>query len=129
MIDHVSFHVPTARYEEVVTFYLKALAPLGYTKQLNIGGIACGFGDSPHNAKFWIGQTDDTAKQLSGVFHFGFSAKTREVVDKFFKEGIKAGGKDNGKPGIRKLYHPNYYAAFLIDPVGNNVEVVNHSPH
>ena len=56
--------------------------------------------------------------------HLAFSATERGAVDRFYKDGIKAGGKDNGKPGLRADYSPTYYAAFLIDPDGNNVEAV-----
>ncbi|CAI6235889.1 unnamed protein product [Periconia digitata] len=117
-IDHISFNVPSPRYEEVVAWYLKALAPLGYVKQDEIKDIACGIGDTPHKSKFWIGQTDDASRQLGGVLHLAFTAKDHDAVDKFFEEAIKAGGKDHGKPGIREKYHSNYYGAFVIDPLG-----------
>ncbi|KAF2639607.1 glyoxalase/bleomycin resistance protein/dioxygenase [Massarina eburnea CBS 473.64] len=128
MIDHISFNVPPSRYQEIVTFYLAALAPLGYTKQMDISGIACGIGDSPSNARFWLGQFEDIAKHITGIFHLAFMAKSRDVVDRFHQEAIKAGGKDNGEPGIRSKYHANYYAAFVVDPLGNNIEVVIHTP-
>jgi hypothetical protein len=117
-IDHFSFNVPPSKYEEVVNWYLAALAPLNYTKQINIEGVACGLGDSPYTAKFWIGQNDDPSKQVSGVFHLGFKAKDHAAVDKFYEKAIKAGGTDNGKPGLRTMYHPNYYGAFVVDPLG-----------
>jgi catechol 2,3-dioxygenase-like lactoylglutathione lyase family enzyme len=64
----------------------------------------------------------------TGRMHFAFQAKNRETVDRFHSVALAAGGKDNGKPGERPSYHPGYYAAFVLDPDGNNVEVVFHGP-
>ncbi len=61
--------------------------------------------------------------------HLAFQAKDRAAVQRFHAAGLKAGGKDNGGPGEREKYHPGYYAAFLIDPDGNNIEAVYHGPH
>ncbi|WEK52418.1 MAG: VOC family protein [Candidatus Kaistia colombiensis] len=63
----------------------------------------------------------------TGRCHIAFQAKDPATVDAFHATGLKAGGRDNGAPGLRD-YHPNYYAAFLLDPAGNNIEVVNHGP-
>ena len=68
----------------------------------------------------------EAAGKLTGRHHIAFQAKDRETVDLFYSEGLKAGGKDNGAPGERKKYHPGYYAAFLLDPDGNNIEAVHH---
>ena len=68
----------------------------------------------------------EAAGKLTGRHHIAFQAKDRETVDRFYSEGLKAGGKDNGAPGERKKYHPGYYAAFLLDPDGNNIEAVHH---
>jgi len=68
-----------------------------------------------------------SAGKVTGPSHFAFQAKDRAMVDRFHAEAIRAGGKDNGKPGERP-YHPGYYAAFVLDPDGNNVEVVFHGP-
>lgn len=83
---------------------------------------------------FWIDElfvssiTSKTAAgQLTGRIHVALQAKNREAVDRFYVAAIEAGGKDNGKPGVRK-YHPGYYAAFVIDPDGNNIEAVHHGP-
>lgn len=114
MLDHIAFSVNSAKYEEVVAWYVAALAPLGYAKQRDFG-VACGLGPSPNEAKFWIGSKDtDSATGL----HLAFRANDHETVDKFFEAATKAGGKDNGAPGIREKYHANYYAAFVIDPLG-----------
>lgn len=66
--------------------------------------------------------------ELTGRHHLAFQAKDRAMVDAFHREGLAAGGRDNGPPGLRK-YHPGYYAAFLIDPDGNNIEAVFHGEH
>lgn len=65
--------------------------------------------------------------KLTGRSHFAFQASSQEVVKRFYEEGLKAGGRDNGAPGERP-YHPGYFAAFLLDPDGNNVEAVFHGP-
>ncbi|KAF2279161.1 glyoxalase/bleomycin resistance protein/dioxygenase [Westerdykella ornata] len=127
MLDHAGFSVHPSRFEEVVNFYAAALAPLGYTKQKEFPGVAVGFGPSQHSMPFWIAAKEVTAGAAHG--HVAFSAKDHETVDRFHAEGIKAGGTCNGKPGLRNNYHPNYYAAFLLDPLGNNIEVVDHLPH
>jgi lactoylglutathione lyase len=84
---------------------------------------------------FWVDELfvsskDSKAAQgvVTGRMHFAFQAKSREVVEKFHSAALAAGGKDNGKPGERPSYHPGYYAAFAIDPDGNNVEAVFHGP-
>jgi hypothetical protein len=114
MLDHVGFAVHPSKYDEVVNWYLAALAPLGVTKQNEYPGQACGLGTDKHNIPFWIAAKEDA--KVTGV-HLAFSAKDHETVDKFHAEALKAGGIDNGPPGIR-FYHPNYYGAFVFDPVG-----------
>jgi catechol 2,3-dioxygenase-like lactoylglutathione lyase family enzyme len=93
-------------------FYTSALAPLGLEPTVYEG--ACGFGD------FWITERDAPAQ---GV-HFAFVASDRERVDAFHASALKAGGVDNGAPGLRVDYGENYYAAFVLDPDGVNVEAV-----
>ncbi|RWQ53273.1 VOC family protein [Mesorhizobium sp.] len=66
--------------------------------------------------------------QLTGRHHLAFQAKDRAMVDAFYKAGLDGGGTDNGAPGERQHYHPGYYAAFLLDPDGNNIEAVFHGP-
>lgn len=79
--------------------------------------------------EFFVSSKDmkGAAGKLTGRSHFAFQADSREVVETFYQEGLKAGGRDNGAPGERP-YHPGYFAAFLLDPDGNNVEVVYHGP-
>ena len=69
-----------------------------------------------------------TGTEPTGHTHFAFRAKDRATVDAFYEAALAAGGKDNGAPGLRRDYHPDYYAAFVIDPDGNNVEAVYHGP-
>jgi predicted lactoylglutathione lyase len=120
MIDHVGLHV--ANVAAAKKFYSAALAPLGYKVAADYGDDAAGFGDESGRPDFWIAKS--AAKK--SATHVCFSAKERAQVDAFYKAAIAAGGKDNGKPGIRKDYHPSYYGAFVIDADGNNVEAVCH---
>lgn len=69
-----------------------------------------------------------SAGVLTGRAHLAFQAPDRETVERAYRAGLEAGGKDNGAPGMREQYHPGYYAAFLLDPDGNNIEVVFHGP-
>ena len=71
----------------------------------------------------WISRADTVQPT-----HIAFTARSREAVDAFFDAAIRAGGKDNGKPGVRAEYHPSYYGAFVLDPDGHNVEAVIHTP-
>jgi catechol 2,3-dioxygenase-like lactoylglutathione lyase family enzyme len=126
MIDHVGF--PVSDYERSKAFYLKALAPLGYAlvkevDQTENHSRAAGFG-AGQKPDFWIGGEGG----LDGVLHVAIVAKDRATVDAFYRAAIAAGAKDNGAPGLRPLYHPNYYGAFVRDPDGHNVEAVCHAP-
>ena len=115
MIAHTTLAV--ADSGRATAFYLKALAPLGYRKNMDFGE-AVGFNDGK-NTDFWI------AKQETVVpLHLAFEAKSREEVEAFYEAALAAGGKDNGKPGYRVEYWPGYYAAFVHDPDGHNVEAV-----
>ena len=80
--------------------------------------------------ELFVSSADSRAAQgkLTGRHHLAFQAKDRAMVDAFYKAGLAGGGKDNGAPGERP-YHPGYYAAFLLDPDGNNIEAVHHGPH
>jgi FAD/FMN-containing dehydrogenase len=115
MIDHFCITVPAERMEEVTKWYLAALAPLGYTKQMDYG-VAVGLGTDPSNAKFWIGA--QKGNEPTGATHFAFGCHDHAVVDEFHKKALEAGGKCNGQPGLRPMYHDKYYAAFVFDPVG-----------
>lgn len=117
MIDHLGIAVKD--YEKSKGFYLEVLKVLGYELIMEFPGT-CGFGTNG-KPEFWITK-DDTA----GKNHIAFCADSREKVDAFYNKAIELGGKDNGKPGIREMYHPNYYGAFVIDFDGNNIEAVFH---
>ena len=108
----------------LIAFYEAALQPLGYSKLASYdGGAGFGQGDGASfwidGASLWIG----TSRGTSSV-HIAFSCRDRRSVDAFFEAALRAGGKDNGTPGIRSDYHPAYYAAFVTDPDENNVEAV-----
>jgi len=118
MLDHVSIgvkNVPASR-----KFYDAALKPLGY-ECLDASETSAGYGRK--SVQLWLGQTDHPVKadERSGL-HFCFSADSREAVDAFYKAALRAGGRDNGKPGIRPDYTQPYYAAFVVDPDGYRLE-------
>lgn len=127
MIDHIGF--PVSDYARAKAFYATALAPLGYslimevTQQERPGEGAAGFG-ADGKPDFWIGGEGALNKPV----HIAIVAKDRPTVDAFYKAAIAAGGRDNGAPGIRAHYHPNYYGAFVLDPDGHNIEAVCHGP-
>ncbi|OCL04526.1 glyoxalase/bleomycin resistance protein/dioxygenase [Glonium stellatum] len=123
-LDHIGLTVPPAQYDSTITWYLAALAPLGFTKQVEFPGAAVGLGPSKAEAVFWIASKADA--KPGPAFHLAFRGKDREAVDRFHEEAVRAGGTCNGEPGVRAHYHPGYYAAFVLDLVGNNIEVVNH---
>ena|SRR5579871_2576419 len=127
MLDHIGFAVEN--FDRSSSFYQAALKPLGLVIVMQVtpeesGGYAgAGFG-STDKPLFWIG----SGEKPNGGTHVAFTASDRPAVDAFFHSAIGAGGKDNGAPGLRPHYHPNYYAAFVLDPDGNNIEAVCHSP-
>ncbi len=118
MLDHVVLGV--ADYERSKAFYRAALAPLGLEVVLEIDNVSCGFGKQG-NPEFWVG-----TRERSGPVHVAFASPDRATVDAFYAAAIAAGGRDNGKPGPRDLYHPGYYGAFVFDPDNNNIEAVCH---
>ena len=123
-LDHVA--ISTADYPASLAFYEKALAPLGIRTHMKFegeDGNVAGLGsDMPF---LWIG---DGGKLTGGRVHIALRANTRAEVDAFYAAAMAAGGKDNGGPGLRPHYHENYYAAFVFDPDGNNIEAVCHAP-
>jgi catechol 2,3-dioxygenase-like lactoylglutathione lyase family enzyme len=122
MLDHVGYSV--SDYERSKAFYEKALAPLGITLLMEPAPGIGGFGDAG-KPYFWIG-TRSSAPQTE--IHVAFEAPDRRTVDAFHAAALEAGGTDNGGPGVRELYHPTYYGAYVLDPDGNNVEAVCHKP-
>jgi catechol 2,3-dioxygenase-like lactoylglutathione lyase family enzyme len=117
MYDHIGLKVKDL--EASVRFYNAALAPLGHVLFSGDNTYA-GFGP-PDAPALWLYAAESAG---SAGTHVAFRARDRAAVDRFHKDGIKAGGRDNGRPGLRPDYSPTYYAAFLIDLDGNNVEAV-----
>jgi catechol 2,3-dioxygenase-like lactoylglutathione lyase family enzyme len=128
MIDHLSLGV--ADLAKSRAFYDAALAPLGYRRLFNVADTS-GYGPTlaeplrEQALPFWIGH-DAGRLGLSG--HVCFKAQARAAVDAFYKAALAAGGRDNGEPGLRPIYHPSYYAAFIVDPDGHRIEAVCHQP-
>jgi catechol 2,3-dioxygenase-like lactoylglutathione lyase family enzyme len=121
MFDHVKFGV--SDYAASRAFYLKALAPIGL-EVVSEGSPSYGIELSADGkSSLCLCQTDEKPAHL----HIAFVAQKREQVDAFHRAALEAGGKDNGAPGLRPNYHANYYAAFVIDPDGHNIEVVCHA--
>ena len=120
MLDHIGFGVTD--YTLSKTFFLNALQPLrvGIVME-GEHGIGIGPNGKP---SLWLFQTSDRPAPL----HLAFTAQNRQQVQDFYRAALEAGGKDNGAPGLRPHYHPNYYAAFVIGPDGHNVEAVCHQP-
>ena len=115
MIAHTGLAVRD--FEAAKCFYEQALAPLGYASKMETGESA-GFNDGK-NTDFWIG-----ASNAVEPTHVAFEAKSRDEVEQFYRAALAAGGRDNGGPGYRREYWPGYYAAFVYDLDGHNVEAV-----
>lgn len=119
MLDHIGLEVRD--YAVSKAFYAEVLAALGYGLVEETHGW-CGFGP-PGKPQFWIHEGQPAATPV----HVAFAASDRTVVDRFHATAMSAGGRDNGVPGLREIYHPNYYGAFVLDPDGNNIEAVCHA--
>jgi catechol 2,3-dioxygenase-like lactoylglutathione lyase family enzyme len=125
MLDHVGF--PVSDFDAAKAFYRYVLAPLGYELVTDIDGDDrgrhAGFG-SRGRPQFWITE----GVPVVGRLHVAFAAQDQASVDAFYKAAITAGGTDNGPPGLRPHYHPDYYGAFVFDLDGHNIEAVCHEP-
>jgi catechol 2,3-dioxygenase-like lactoylglutathione lyase family enzyme len=120
VLDHVILNVRDMAAARA--FYDAALAPLGLGVVREFG-TGCGYGTAG-KPEFWVARRDDP----SAAVHVAFSAPDRATVDAFYVAALAAGGRDNGAPGVRERYHSAYYAAFALDPDGNNIEAVTHRP-
>lgn len=124
VLDHIGLSV--SDYASAKAFYTAALQPLGITLMMEFGRDVTGTSDvagfGRHKPYFWIATGGATTP-----IHIAFGAATRAEVDAFYKAALAAGAKDNGAPGIRAHYHPDYYGAFVLDPDGHNVEAVCHA--
>lgn len=124
MIDHITFGVADAARS--VAFYDRALAPLGIRRLAELpleetdGIRVVGYGDV--TPWFWLAEE----RAVTGLMHIAFRAADRTAVDGFHRAALEAGGPDNGAPGLRPHYHPGYYAAYVFDPDGHNIEAVCH---
>jgi catechol 2,3-dioxygenase-like lactoylglutathione lyase family enzyme len=121
MIDHTG--VLVSDLAKSIAFYEKALAPLGYVMMMKFDDKVAGFGVGG-KPDFWI-----AAGSPTDHIHIAFRAKGRAEVRAFYEAAMAAGGKDNGPPGVREMYHPDYYGAFVLDPDGHNIEAVCHEPY
>ena len=120
MFDHIGFGATDVAASKA--FFVAALAPLGVAVVME-GPEGVGLGRHGKPA-LWLAPTSDRPAPL----HLAFAAESRQVVDVFYKAAMAAGGQDNGPPGLRPQYHPDYYGAFVIGPDGHNVEAVCHKP-
>jgi catechol 2,3-dioxygenase-like lactoylglutathione lyase family enzyme len=124
LIDHIEFAVRDAEISRL--FYEQALAPLGFELVITIGPARTRTGGTRHGLGtngypcLWLHDNELPGKGT----HIAFAAEDRSLVDAFYQAALVAGGLDNGPPGIRQHYHANYYAAYVLDPDGINVEVV-----
>ena len=125
IIDHIGFAV--SDIERAIAFYEKALVPLGLGLEMRLGKEitgtveVVGFGKDG-KPELWLSAGARTEPRV----HVALIAESRAVVDAFHAAAITAGGRDNGPPGLRPHYHPNYYGAFVLDPDGHNIEAVCH---
>lgn len=120
MFDHVGIGV--SDYAASKAFFLAALQPLGVAVVME-GPYGAGLGRD-NKPTLWLSQAAEKPAHL----HLAFAAASRRQVDEFHRAALAAGGKDNGPPGVRPQYHPNYYGAFVIGPDGHNIEAVCHRP-
>jgi catechol 2,3-dioxygenase-like lactoylglutathione lyase family enzyme len=126
MIDHTG--VNASDFGRSRAFYLEALAPLGYRLILELPGDLAPEGvmgiGVPPKPDFWVAGGEPQSPRL----HVAFRAANRSQVDAFHQAALAAGGRENGPPGPRPHYHPDYYGAFVLDPDGHNIEAVCHDP-
>lgn len=132
MLDHTGIVVDD--FTRSRAWYVAALAPFGYGMLWEFPRNAArppdvaGFGEkATGKPDFWISAATPTGTATRPPLDVAFRASNHAVVDSFSKAAISAGGQDNGAPGLRPHYHPNYYGAFVLDPDGHNIEAVCHT--
>ncbi|KIW50117.1 hypothetical protein PV05_11735 [Exophiala xenobiotica] len=131
-VDHVSLPCHFSKVGAEVAFLVAAFGHMGLKELIRFGPGVVGLGtDSPW---LWVSGLHNSTReeveddvQISTV-HLAVTAKDRGDVDAFHAAAVKAGGTDHGAPGVRAMYHPNYYGAFAISPAGHNIEAVTHEP-
>ena len=123
MFDHIG--VVVSDFAKSKSFYAQALAPIGHSRVVEImvdGGLKPSAGFCHEDGSdLWISQGEPTRP-----LHIAFRVRSRAAVDAFHVAALAAGGEDNGEPGLRPQYHPNYYGAYVLDPDGHNIEAVCH---
>jgi catechol 2,3-dioxygenase-like lactoylglutathione lyase family enzyme len=122
MIDHIEVFVSDGARSRA--FYDRALKPLGIEVRRTVGTRVQALGYGTDRPFFWV----TPSQSPTGPLHVAFTVQTRALVDAFHAAGLAAGGRDNGSPGPRPHYHPNYYGAYVLDPDGHNIEAVCHGP-
>jgi catechol 2,3-dioxygenase-like lactoylglutathione lyase family enzyme len=121
MLDHTGINI--SNVEKSKEFYAQILVSLGYelSSEFNNAMACFGIDGEPD---FWIMQGEVNTPRI----HIAFRAQNRDVVREFYAAALEVGARDNGAPGLRTHYHPDYYAAFVLDPDGHNIEAVCHVP-
>ncbi|KAF3941490.1 hypothetical protein ABW19_dt0210579 [Dactylella cylindrospora] len=125
-LDHFGIRIPADKWEATRTFYEETLKSINYKVLASfLDGGVLGMGDE--HPDLWLTKVDANANPGDGT-HFAFRAETRAQVEEFYALGVKNGGTCNGPAGPRPHYGPTYFGGFVLDPAGNNVEVVCHAP-
>ncbi len=130
-LDHISIGVSDMKRAKA--FYDATLVHVGlkpvFPVEVNNALVGLGYGEDPSKAVFWIGMPINTQPASAGNgVHIAFSSPTRAGVDAFYLAALANGGVEDGAPGLRSEYHPDYYAAFVRDRDGNKIEAVCHGP-
>jgi catechol 2,3-dioxygenase-like lactoylglutathione lyase family enzyme len=126
MLDHVSLGV--SDLERSRRFYDEALRPLGLVRILDFEGRGCDYGSTPGSTGTEFTITIEKGAGPAVGTHICFRARDRKAVHEFYEAALAHGGRDDGQPGLRPIYHPDYYGAFVLDPDGHRIEAVCHAP-
>ncbi|KPI44274.1 uncharacterized protein AB675_8527 [Cyphellophora attinorum] len=127
-IDHIAYYTPTSVFKDEIAFLTASLKHLDIVELVRIPGMdnLVGLGKG-QKAFLWVSGLDENKRtKLGDAMHVALAAESQEQVDIYHREALKAGGRCNGPPGIREVYHKGYYAAFVHTPAGMNLEVVYH---